>query len=119
LAVPDLVGVAGATVAPSPPTADAPVWVFGHPRGGPVQHVTGHVVAYVTDGALALDGGRVMTVDVPFEPGVSGGPVVDGDGRLVAIAVGVERRSGTGLAVPVDALTALLAGRGDPAPACR
>ncbi|HEV8296252.1 MAG TPA: serine protease [Acidimicrobiales bacterium] len=108
---------AGVAIATVPPAPDAAVTVLGHPRGGTLERSAGHVLAYTTAGALALDGGGVMTLDIPFEPGISGGPVVDGHGALVAIAIGVERRSQTGIALPVADIAALLAGKGDPPPA--
>jgi serine protease Do len=118
LAVPS--AAAPVAIASRPVVAGEAVSVLGHPQGGATVQRDGAVVAVVDHGALALDGGRVMTVDVGFEPGVSGGPVVDGAGRLVGLAIGVERNSGTGIAVPIDAIGALLEGRGEaPAASCR
>jgi S1-C subfamily serine protease len=57
-----------------------------------------------------------MTVDAPFDAGLSGGPVVDDRGAVVALAIGVERLSGVGIALPVDAISSLVDGFGAPAP---
>jgi S1-C subfamily serine protease len=119
LRLPPSVTFSAATVAGRAPAPATPVAVLGHVRGGTTQRRSGAVVGFVTTGPLALDGGRVMTVDVAFEPGMSGGPVVDTAGRVVGVAIGVERNSGTGIAVPVDELEALLDGEGDPpSPGC-
>ncbi len=96
-----------------------PVSTAGHPRGGVRQTLPGAVLGYVDSGPIAADGGRVLTVSAAFEPGMSGGPVVDMNGRVVGVAIGVERNSGTGIAVPTANILGTL--RGDAlaaAPAC-
>jgi putative serine protease PepD len=82
----------------------------GHPLGGVRQTLPGSVVRYVDAGPLAADGGRVLTVTIAFEPGMSGGPVVDAAGNVVGVVIGVERNSGTGIAVPAGEITATLRG---------
>lgn len=103
-------GAPGASVDARPLAAGAPVAAAGHPQGGPRQTLGGAVVRYVDDGPLAADGGRVLTVSIAFAPGMSGGPVVDPDGRVVGVAIGVERNSGTGIAVPSAEIGATLRG---------
>jgi S1-C subfamily serine protease len=100
------------------PTTGAVVRVFGHPWGGALVVTRGAVVGFVERGTLALDGHRVMTVSAPVEPGQSGGPVLDDDGHLVGVAIGVETNTQTGLVVPVDELTNLIAGHGLTPPSC-
>lgn len=87
-----------------------PVSTAGHPRGGVRQTMPGAVLGYVDSGPIAADGGRVLTVSAAFEPGMSGGPVVDLQGRVVGVAIGVERNSGTGIAVPTANILATLRG---------
>jgi S1-C subfamily serine protease len=58
--------------------------------------------------------GRVQ-LDGSLNPGNSGGPVVDTDGRLAGVAVATIKGSGIGLAIPAHELSALLAGRVYPA----
>ena len=96
-----------------------PVSTAGHPRGGIRQTLPGAVLGYVDSGPIAADGGRVLTVSAAFEPGMSGGPVVDLQGRVVGVAIGVERNSGTGIAVPTASILATLRGDDlDAAPTC-
>jgi S1-C subfamily serine protease len=49
-----------------------------------------------------------IQIDGDLNPGNSGGPVVDAQGRLVGIAVAKVRNSNIGLAIPPDQLIALL-----------
>ncbi len=59
--------------------------------------------------------GRVQ-LDGSMNPGNSGGPVVDSEGRLVGVAVAtIKGSSGIGLAIPAHELASLLAGRLYPA----
>ena len=51
-----------------------------------------------------------MPMTIAFAPGMSGGPVVDADGRLVGVIIGVERNSGTGIAVPAAEIGPTLRG---------
>ncbi len=119
LRVPALAGRRGTTVARTEVVPGTDVAASGHPRGGERHTIAGAVLGYVDDGPLAADGRRVLTVDAAFQPGMSGGPVVDADGRLVGIAIGVERNTGTGIAVPVGTIEPTLRGAGlVPAPGC-
>ena len=111
-------GASGAPVDTRPLAGGAPVAAAGHPQGGPRQALAGAVVGYVDDGPLAADGGRVLTVSIAFAPGMSGGPVVDPEGRVVGVAIGVERNSGTGIAVPATEIGATLHGEGLVASRC-
>src|SRR5205085_10448224 len=54
-----------------------------------------------------------VQIDGALNPGNSGGPVVDPEGRLLGIAVAsIRGSSGIGLAIPVKHLTQLLEGKG-------
>jgi hypothetical protein len=67
-----------------------------------------------TVSSLRLDSAgklRKIQIDGSLNPGNSGGPIVDGDGRLVGVAVETIKGSGIGNAVPAGELTALLSGR--------
>jgi S1-C subfamily serine protease len=115
--VPALVGQRGAPTSAATLTRGTEVSAAGHPRGGVRQTLAGVVVGYVDSGPMAADGGRVLTVSMDFEPGMSGGPVVDRRGRVVGVVIGVERTSGTGIAVPAGEIGPTLRGEGLRAPA--
>jgi S1-C subfamily serine protease len=68
----------------------------------------GVVAGSLSSGPLALDGGRVVTLDVVVDEGMSGGPVVTDHGAVIAVAIGVERNTRTGIAVPIEVLDDLL-----------
>lgn len=96
------------------PASGAVVAAVGHPSGGALARTDGAVIGSQTRGPLALDGGRVLTFDAVVEPGMSGGPVVDRHGNVVGVAIGFDRATRTGIAVPVGEITDLLEGIGDP-----
>jgi S1-C subfamily serine protease len=54
---------------------------------------------------------EVVQIDGALNPGNSGGPVVDGRGRLVGIAVATIRGGGIGFAIPPHHLAELMRGR--------
>lgn len=91
----------------------------GHPGGGPLAAVDGTVVSLASARDFGQAGDRLVVFTAPFPPGMSGGPVMDDAGRLVAVIVGTERGSGTGLAVPVREMRDLLQrGATPPASVC-
>jgi hypothetical protein len=98
-----------------PPEVGAPVWALGHPLAAdpPAGLLAGTLRWSVADGAVAAVGPHVLQITAPLNPGHSGGPVVDGSGRVVGV---VSRRlagQGLGFATRVDPIPALLArGRG-------
>jgi S1-C subfamily serine protease len=91
----------------------------GYPYGGPVATVTGEAVGLGPAVAYEQPGDALVVVSAPFPPGTSGGPIVDAAGRLVAVVVGTEQASGTGLGVPVHELAGLVDDGARPvAPVC-
>lgn len=119
LRVPGLGGVTPAVLAGGDVARGTELAASGHPRGGERRSIGGPAAGYVDDGPLAADGQRVLTIDAVIEPGMSGGPVLDAAGQVVGIAIGVERNTGTGIAVPVATVARTL--RGDdlaPPPTC-
>ena len=95
-----------------------PIYTFGFPfgkalatsKGGPAITVGKGSVSSLRmndDGELA-----VVQIDGALNPGNSGGPVVDTQGRLVGVAVATIRdSSGIGLAIPGRELSQMLQGR--------
>lgn len=91
----------------------------GHPGGGPLAAIDGTVVSLAAARDFGQAGDDLIVFTAGFPPGMSGGPVADAEGRLVAIVVGTEQGSGTGIAVPVREVRDLLErGAAPPAPVC-
>jgi S1-C subfamily serine protease len=83
------------------------VSVVGYPLDGPLTTTGGQIAEYVVEPAIsAVD--PVLRLNVDLNPGNSGGPVVDGDGRVVGVAYASERSTGYGLAVPASTVRAAL-----------
>ncbi len=86
---------------------------FGHllstTKGNPAITIGKGTISSLREnerGDLAL-----IQIDGDLNPGNSGGPVVDGKGRLVGVAVARIRESRIGLAIPPGELTKMLHGR--------
>ncbi len=103
VATADAVDVVRLEFADGNPEIGAIVFVAGHAGGGATQVVEGVVHLY-GDGATWGVGGTVMLIDAVTEPGFSGGPVIDADGRVVAMLQGFEPSIGLTLALPVEDL---------------
>ena len=107
---PELPALALAAGDPVPGTV---VRVAGYPSGPSGQRDPGFtviqtsVVDYVP-GAAVGQPWPVMRLANSVRPGMSGGPVVDGSGRLAGIVFGNELPTGEALAVPVSELRRLL-----------
>ena len=101
-----------------PPRAGDPVTAVGYPRGGPLTLSAGDVVDRV-DGETFGVPGTVVRLTATVRPGNSGGPLLDRRGRIAAIVYAIERRTGFGLAIPVDTLRRLeRVGGFESVPAC-
>ncbi|HEY1379944.1 MAG TPA: serine protease [Gemmataceae bacterium] len=94
-----------------------PVYVFGFPFGEALSTSRGHPAITVGKGSISSvredDRGeqKVVQIDGDLNPGNSGGPVVDGKGRLIGVAVAKLRGTHIGLAIPPAELTKMLNGR--------
>lgn len=88
------------------PELGSTVMAVGSPLG-----LSGSVSIGVVSGYRSLDGSDWLQFSAPISPGNSGGPVVDGQGRVVAVAAakfegtGVEALS---LAIPVQTVCTML-----------
>lgn len=101
-----------------PPAVGETVWAVGHPYGGAVGggFFAGTLRWAVMAGEVSAVGERAIQLAMPLQPGNSGGPIIDGDGRVVGI---VSRRigaGGPGFAARGDTLRALIAGERGRAP---
>ncbi len=95
-----------------------PVYTFGFPFGKILATNKGNPAITIGKGAISslrLDEEGQLTViqiDGALNPGNSGGPIVDSQGRLVGVAVAtISNSSGIGLAIPARHLSLLLEGR--------
>jgi S1-C subfamily serine protease len=98
-----------------------PVTVFGFPFGEALAMHKGNPTITVTKGSVSSirrddrDEVTAVQIDGALNPGNSGGPVVDSEGRLVGVAVATIRGAHIGLAIPGRELTRMLEGHvGDP-----
>jgi hypothetical protein len=94
-----------------------PVYCFGFPFGQSLSVTRGHPAITVGKGtisSLRQNERRdlaVIQIDGDLNPGNSGGPVVDSQGRLVGVAVAKVRNTRIGMAIPPQQLARLLQGR--------
>jgi hypothetical protein len=94
-----------------------PVYLFGFPFGQALAVNKGNPAITVGKGSVSSirrnERGELalVQIDGDLNPGNSGGPVVDGKGRLVGVAVAKVRNTQIGLAIPAAQLTRLLAGK--------
>jgi S1-C subfamily serine protease len=93
-----------------------PVYVLGFPFGKLLTTNQGNPAITVGKGSVSSlredEHGElaIVQIDGALNPGNSGGPVVDGQGRLVGVAVATIKGAGIGLAIPSIQLTKMLQG---------
>lgn len=86
LDVPELAGSPWIPVADEAPPVGAPVVALGHPHGGDREGFSSGTLSWsLSRGVVSAVGWRAVQFDAPVNPGNSGGPVVDAQGRLVAV----------------------------------
>ena len=94
------------------PSVGDTVYAVGSPLGLDGTFSQGIVSGYRTVGDTSL-----IQVTAPISPGSSGGPVLDGGGRVIGVAVGTYAAGqNLNFAVPVTALAAFLARPAEPRP---
>ena len=96
-----------------------PVYVFGFPFGEALAFGQKSPSVVVGRGGVSSirrdedDRPRKVLIDGALNPGNSGGPVVDAQGRLVGVAVATIRGAHIGIAIAPPELLDVLAGRAD------
>jgi hypothetical protein len=89
LEVPELAGRVGLEIRPVPARIGETVWALGHPFAPQAESsalLAGTLTWSVSRGVVSAVGQRLTQVDAALNPGNSGGPVVDDQGRVVGIA---------------------------------
>lgn len=98
------------------PFETMPVFIVGFPYGEALSTNQGNPNITIGKGSVSSvrkdQNGKLakVQIDGALNPGNSGGPVVDGQGRLIGIAVQTIQGSNIGLTIPAGALTDVLAG---------
>lgn len=85
------------------PDDGEPVVVAGSPGGGPLE-VRVATVRGEVHGRAPGDPPTSLLLDIEVQPGDSGGPVLDLDGRLVGIVYARANADGRAMVIPVDAI---------------
>src|SRR5262249_4234191 len=94
-----------------------PVFILGYPLGQVLSAGRSHPAVTVGRGTISSlrrdPDGRLVAVqlDGDVNPGNSGGPVVDGKGRLVGLAAARVRDTHIGLALPAGTIEWMLQGQ--------
>lgn len=92
------------SVSTTPGVVGQQVALGGVPADGRVTTTTGTIISRTTGTDYGIGRPDVYVISASVEQGWSGGPVVDGNGDVIAIIVGIEQRSGVTLAVPIEYL---------------
>ncbi|MEN0130136.1 MAG: serine protease [Brevundimonas sp.] len=98
---------AWAELADADPAIGDRVRVAGYPLGGPLTVATGHVTGTRSD-PLDENSAPVLVADVPVEPGSSGSPVLDDDGKVAGVVYAKGTPDTTTYLVPVSTLRSML-----------
>ena len=91
-------------VAEAPPKLASSVWGIGNPLG---EELAFTVAAGIVGGLRTIEGHPVVQTDSPVNPGMSGGPLLDDQGRAVGVTsfkVALEGVEGLGFATRTDGL---------------
>lgn len=79
----------------------------GFGRDGRLEIINGEIISRTSGAGYGIGRPDVYVISATVETGWSGGPVVDSNGDVLAVIVGVETRSGVTLAVPIEYLPAV------------
>ena len=96
----------------------ADIAAVGYPLGGPFTITRGVVIDRI-DGFDFNVPGEIVRISAEVQPGNSGGPLLDRNGRVAGVVYAIERATGLGLAIPMDTVNALIDDAGfEAVPAC-
>jgi S1-C subfamily serine protease len=79
----------------------------GYPLGGPLTITRGVVVDEI-DGTRFGIPAPVFRVTAEVQPGNSGGPLLDGKGRVTGVVFAIEIATGLGMALPLESVSTLI-----------
>jgi len=112
--VPDFAGEPSLPLRTDPPALGETIRPIGHPFGArlPFGFVEGTLRWSVSQGVVSAVGPRAIQTTAPVNPGNSGGPLVDLQGRLVGVVSRRYSGQGLGFAARARGVQALLDGGG-------
>lgn len=115
VSTPDLAGAPFLPLRVDPPGLGAVVRPIGHPYGSqaPAGFVEGTLRWSVSEGVVSAVGPVALQTTAPVNPGNSGGPIVDTDGRLVGVVSRRYAGDGIAFAALAHGVRALLDGGGN------
>lgn len=102
---------------PAPVAETTPIYVIGFPFGEKLAMTKGNPAVTITRGVISsiredeTGDTAFIQIDADANPGNSGGPVVDGRGRLVGVLKGGKPGTRINFAIPHVELTRMLGGR--------
>jgi S1-C subfamily serine protease len=82
------------------------VHAVGYPLGGAWTLTTGEVYDII-DGAEYDETGDIIRMTAGIQPGNSGGPLLDEEGRVVGVVFAIDTLSGLGLAISAERIDTL------------
>lgn len=89
------------------PAVGQPITLVGHPDGGPRTSLVGARVEVASGVTVLAGAGEIVGVDVPIQPGISGGPALDASGAVIGVVVAKEAVTETALVVAVPDLATI------------
>jgi S1-C subfamily serine protease len=102
----------GITIETFVPDIGDPIWTYGSPKG-----LTGTMSDGILSALRQRNGRSVLQITAPISPGSSGGPVLDGRGRVVGVTVSsIVEGQNLNFAVPARELARLAARRAERVP---
>jgi len=119
VSVPELAGRPPLALRTEPPVPGEEVWALGHPYGlaaDQSRSLEGVLRWSVSRGIVSAVGTELLQVDAAVNPGNSGGPVVDSEGRVLGIVSRKLRADGIGFCATSSSLEELLASEKRPFP---